>query len=77
MVFVHYEFGSYLRYVAVVFDSGVPWRVGAAKRSAVQALYAASAVCHAVRVEDLDLARTMMLSRLLEAGALEGAPILA
>jgi len=77
MVFVRYELGSYLHYTSVVFDSGAPWRVGAAKRSAVEALYAASAVCRAVRVEDLDLARAMMLSRLLEAGALEGAPFLA
>ena len=72
MVFVHYEIGSYLHYVSVDFVDGAPWRVGAAKRDAVDGLYAASALCRAVRQGEADLARTLLLTKLRGQGSLDG-----
>ena len=64
MVFVRYELGSYTHYVSVAFSHGQPWHVNVVKRDAMEAIYAASALCTAVRRVDYDLARLLLLSKL-------------
>ena len=74
MVFVRYELGAFQHYTSVAFTDGAPWRVAESKRQLVEASYAASGVCTAVRHSDYDVARLLMLTKLRGgAGALGAA----
>ena len=64
MVFVRYGLGAFQHYTSVAFTNGAPWRVADAKRELVEASYAASDVCTAVRLLDHDVARLLMLTKL-------------
>ena len=73
MVFVRYELGAYMHYTSVAFEDGRPWQVSAAKRRLLEGLYRDCDVCKAVREDDDDLARTLMLTKLRGGSALDAA----
>ena len=73
MVFVRYELGAYMHYTSVAFEDGRPWQVSAAKRRLLEGVYRDCDVCKAVREDDDDLARTLMLTKLRGGSALDAA----
>ena len=65
MVFVRYELGAYLHYTSVQLEGGAPWRLDSDKRFALEQRYLASGICQAILRADDDLARMLLLSKLL------------
>ena len=64
LVFVRDERGAHMHYTSVAFGDGQPWRVGAGKREFFETLYHACGGCRAVRDDDCDVARMLMLAKL-------------
>ena len=65
MVFVRYELGAYLHYTSVQLESGAPWRLDSDKRVALEQRYLASGICQAIFRADDNVARMLVLSKLL------------
>ena len=65
MVFVRYELGAYLHYTSVQLEGGAPLRLDSDKRVALEQRYLASGICQAILRADDDLARMLLLSKLL------------